>query len=424
MVKITFKTVQNKLFTVEAEGSETVADVKRKIQDTQSFPSEHQKLIYSGKILNDAATVGSLNIKEKDFIVVMVSKPKATPAVAAAASSSTPASAPPAAPAMSTETTSTPSAAPSSTENSASVTAAGSTATAPDASNAPESTQAVPASATTGSTSSGHGLDGGSFVTGPALQQAIEGMVEMGFPRDQVQKALRASFNNPDRAVEYLMSGEMPTGEDEGPASLPTAPIPAAPSTATPSAPIQPSTQAPAVAPTSDAPTSRAQGSAENLFAAAEAAMNRDRGVPTPAAGAGAAGAGRGGQSEAMAAFANSPILQQLRQMVRENPAMIQPLLQRLMSSSPQIAQYINQNPQALYDFLGIDAGDDGDGDDDMLGQQTTQINLTQEEAAAVERLEALGFDRAMVLQAYMACDKNEELAANFLFENGDEDQD
>lgn len=43
-------------------------------------------------------------------------------------------------------------------------------------------------------------------MTGPALQQAIAGMVEMGFERDQVVKALRASFNNPDRAVEYLMS--------------------------------------------------------------------------------------------------------------------------------------------------------------------------------------------------------------------------
>lgn len=46
--------------------------------------------------------------------------------------------------------------------------------------------------------------DQSSFLAGPHLHSAIENMVEMGFPRDQVMKAMRASFNNPDRAVEYL----------------------------------------------------------------------------------------------------------------------------------------------------------------------------------------------------------------------------
>jgi UV excision repair protein RAD23 len=45
-----------------------------------------------------------------------------------------------------------------------------------------------------------------SFVTGENLQTSINNMVEMGYPKEEVMRALRASFNNPDRAVEYLLT--------------------------------------------------------------------------------------------------------------------------------------------------------------------------------------------------------------------------
>ena len=51
-----------------------MSDLKNKIKDDQGFDVNSQKLIFSGKILNDDRTVESLQIKPKDFLVVMVSK--------------------------------------------------------------------------------------------------------------------------------------------------------------------------------------------------------------------------------------------------------------------------------------------------------------------------------------------------------------
>ena len=48
------------------------------------------------------------------------------------------------------------------------------------------------------------------------------------------------------------------------------------------------------------------------------------------------------------------------------------------------------------------------------------RIQVTPEERAAIERLEAMGFDHDAVLQAFLACDKDENAAANLLFDSGD----
>lgn len=49
------------------------------------------------------------------------------------------------------------------------------------------------------------------FVVGPEMEATVHSLMEMGnFDRELVLKALRASFNNPDRAAEYLFSGRIP----------------------------------------------------------------------------------------------------------------------------------------------------------------------------------------------------------------------
>merc|ERR1712174_727 len=52
----------------------------------------------------------------------------------------------------------------------------------------------------------------------------------------------------------------------------------------------------------------------------------------------------------------------------------------------------------------------------DMVGPQV--LRLTEEEMAAVDRLTEMGFDRSEAAQAFLACDKNEALAANLLMDS------
>ena len=177
-MKLTVKTLQQKTFYIESLEQDNVLDLKKKIQESQGFSTELQKLIHSGKILNDESMVKDLNIQEKDFLVVMVTKPKAVSVpTATVAQTSLPATAIASGP-VPAATVPTPSPAPASV-------------TAPVAVTAPD-----PGLVQTDTT----------LATGTAYEAAVTGLVEMGFERAQVVRAMRAAFNNPDRAAEYLMT--------------------------------------------------------------------------------------------------------------------------------------------------------------------------------------------------------------------------
>lgn len=73
-MKLTFKDLKQQKFTIEAEPSETIGQVKAKISAEKGWEASTQKLIYSGKILQDDNTIESYKIEEKGFIVCMTSK--------------------------------------------------------------------------------------------------------------------------------------------------------------------------------------------------------------------------------------------------------------------------------------------------------------------------------------------------------------
>ncbi|KAF2688639.1 UV excision repair protein Rad23 [Lentithecium fluviatile CBS 122367] len=385
-MKITFKDLKQNKFVIEAEPSETIGDLKSKIHADKGWEVGQQKLIYSGKILQDANTIESYSIEEKGFIVCMVSRPKTTAASSSRAAPSTPAPAPaqtPAAPAA------PPAPAPSSATQ-----------------NAPGTPSPAPAPAQQGSDP--RRFDDPSTLTmGSERDSAIANMESMGFPRAEIDRAMRAAFFNPDRAVEYLLNGipESALQEQQAPAGQARAP------TSPPAATGGSTSATAAVSAGGDEPI--------NLFeAAAQAGQGNRGGAGGARSGAtgGAAGAGGALGNNSLDFLRNHPQFQQLRQVVQQQPQMLEPILQQVGAGNPELANLIAQHPEQFLQLLAEDADEDA-----PLPPGAQQISVTEEEREAIERLCRLGFERDLVIQAYFACDKNEELAANFLFDQPEE---
>lgn len=192
------------------------------------------------------------------------------------------------------------------------------------------------------------------MVSGEEYKTAVNNLKDMGFPEDQVVKAMRAAFNNPDRAVEYLMSGIPEVSEQAQPEN---------------------------VAPATESEPQPSEQTGESPFEP----------------------------------LRQIPQFDEIRQMILSQPQMLEPMLAQLAQTNPEMLQIIAQNPEGFLRWLAMAGGEGG------APPGTTVIRLTDEENQAIERLTGLGFDRNVAIEAYLACDKNEMLAANYLFDNGNE---
>jgi len=71
----------------------------------------------------------------------------------------------------------------------------------------------------------------------------------------------------------------------------------------------------------------------------------------------------------------------------------------------------------------GGQPGAHGQGQPRPSGQAHGSIRVTPEQMQAIQRLMSLGFSQNRAAQAFFACDENEELAANYLFESTEEEE-
>jgi len=296
MTKVAIRPLKGDPFEVEVEPEEKVEDLKKRIATLKpDFPADLQKLLHAGKILTDGSVVSEYGIKPGGFIVMMVSKasqPKPT----------TPQATTPVTPALN------PTAAPNPT---------------------PPPGLGVQANAIN--------------------ESAVRQLCEMGFPREQVEKCLRAAFNNADRAVEYLTSG---IPESQARSRSPP--------------------------PTSHGHHQDTQGHSGHS-GHGEGEVGHTCGDDCSGHGHGDVHGDAHGHGHATGE-ANDPI-------------------QAMLAAA--------QNTEGH--------GDGNDQNDPM--DEGNAVTLTAAEQEAVTRLTALGFSEEQALEAYLVCDRKEEIAANYLFD-------
>jgi UV excision repair protein RAD23 len=147
----------------------------------------------------------------------------------------------------------------------------------------------------------------------------------------------------------------------------------------------------------------------------------------------------------------NSPtgVLKNIASVVKiicyNNPSQLQSILLNLQQTSPEIMDLIRENEEEFRNLISQPITDDdlrafrefsnqargeaglephGSEGESQGAQGRNVIKLTKQDYDAVSRLKELGFSEMDAVQAFFACDKNEDAAANFLWENKLKDQD
>ncbi|KAL9692504.1 hypothetical protein quinque_015886 [Culex quinquefasciatus] len=115
----------------------------------------------------------------------------------------------------------------------------------------------------------------------------------------------------------------------------------------------------------------------------------------------------------------------EMKRLLQEDPSLLPQLLQKIQSSNPDLMRIISENQVEFLALInegaegtgGSDGGRSGGGVPRELETTAAAMvdSLTQSDMDAIDRLKALGYPEHLVIQAYIACERNEYQAAEFL---------
>ncbi|VDN53292.1 unnamed protein product [Dracunculus medinensis] len=325
---VTFKTVSQVTFRMDVNEKQSIGELKKKIsieQGENDYPVENLKLIYNGKVLDDEQILEDVKVDPAKFVVVMVSRKKPLTAAVATASSETTG--------MRSE---------------------------PSQAEGPIHTTAETTTTTTASSILSTGSTARALTLTPEQEQTVEAIIAMGYSRDKVIRALRASFFNGDRAVEYLCSS-IPDEEDLGLES-------------------------------------------ETIDSTENSSVT----------------------SQTLEFLRQIPQFEHLREIIQSDPSVLPQVIEQIAQSNPSLMEAIQNNQEEFINLLNAPAvlsaaGQADSRSEEGLNRNYFGIEITRSEQDAINRLKAMGFPEQLVIEAYFSCDKNEDLAVNYILQRMEE---
>lgn len=220
------------------------------------------------------------------------------------------------------------------------------------------------------------------------FESNLKSLTDMGFDREQSIRCLRAGLNDVNSASEFLLSGFIP--EQLLPLADGTVPLLTQQEIQT----LQRQQQQQQQSQRSGNPLANLLGQGEQSESPINSLSNQFQNTGTD--------------------------FETIRRAIQQNPQLLEPILQSIQHENPEIFELIQRDPQAFIQLLNQPIPEQ-ENQPRHSGRQVRTIQITPEEAEAIARLEDLGFDRQIAAQAYFACERDENAAANLLFDRGAE---